>query len=256
MFKTKRLYPKTRHTKHLALVTIMSITLWNTELYAASNQHENIHFEGHAYSIDKRILLYTEHHSISLNSQGQYQTGKVTYKTPKGEVFAKKELDFSDNQLVPELSFNDSRSQQTTLLTSTPSEIKIEKVQYNDIKKHSINYDTDKLIVADAGFDRLVIKSWNDLLNKKTIKFQVLTMDRADLIKFRLNVNEITNKKLHLSISPSNWLIRLLMNPNQLEYDLSSKRLLKFSGLTNISEFINGQDQENNYVASIEYRYF
>ena len=47
----------------------------------------------------------------------------------------------------------------------------------------------------------------------------------------------------------------MLVDPIVLEYDLESKRLLSFEGLTNIERFNNGKRSEENYVARIDYYY-
>ncbi len=226
------------------------------QLQATPSDIKVVQFEGKAYSLDSGELLYSEHHYINLNRSNQYDNAYVEYKAPDGELFANKDLDFSKHKLIPDMSFNDLRSNQTSLLTKTDNQVKVEHIKKKDLQHETISIDNSKRIVADAGFDRLVIKNWERLLAGKKIKFQILSLDRSELIDFKLETVDINEERLQLSIKPKSWLIRLVMDPIYLQYELSSKRLLEYKGLTNILREKNGELKTDNYIAHIKYRYF
>ena len=86
-----------------------------------------------------------------------------------------------------------------------------------------------------------------------------LALTRAQYIGFELKPieSEKAEKKglMILSLQPSNFLIRLVMDPIILSYDLETMRLLRFEGLTNIERVNKGKGLGENYIARIEYSY-
>lgn len=241
---------------YLTKAVLIVLAMVSAQLQARPSDIKVIQFEGNAYSLDSDELLYSEHHYINLNQSNQYDNAYVEYKKPNGEVFAKKDLDFSKHALIPDMRFIDLRSNLTSLLTKTENTVRVEHIKQQNLQHETIEIESNKRIVADAGFDRLVVEYWDQLLAKKKIKFEILSLDRSALIAFKLATVDIDNERLQLSIEPQNWLIRLLMNPIYLQYERSSKRLLEYKGLTNIISEKNGELQTDNYVAHIKYRYF
>jgi hypothetical protein len=111
----------------------------------------------------------------------------------------------------------------------------------------------DLELVADAGFDNFVRGNWEDLQAGQTVNFQfvVLGMDRP------LNMNiseepvgECRDGNMCLHIALDSWLLRRFIEPIRLEYSRQEKRLLRFSGMSNIK----GVDGESLNV-DILYRY-
>ena len=109
--------------------------------------------------------------------------------------------------------------------------------------------------VVDAGFDLLVLKYWDKLLNDQKVEFDFLALTRASFYRFALKKEMIKESEVIFSLRPSSFLLGLIVDPIRLTYDVNSKRLMRFEGITNIEKVLNGMPTGNNYIARIEYQY-
>ena len=213
-------------------------------------------FEGRAKDIKTSELLYTEKHEIILNEAGEYLSAYVSYRDIHGEIFAEKVLDYSKSALAPDLMFYDKRTDEHLSVFFNNRDNFLHVVAERAKKRNGTNVKLDSSIVAvDAGFDRLIHDNWDTLRKNKIIDFTFLAITRAQLFKFEAVEKTVKESKVQIELHPRNFFIDMLVDPIVLEYDLESRRLLSFEGLTNIERFKNGKRSEENYVARIDYYY-
>lgn len=222
-------------------------------------------FVGRAYEPDTGLLLYTEKHSIQLNEAGQYQAAKVVYRDSQGELFAEKTLDYDGWPTMPTTYFNEIDSPFYFKVKSTNESTNDGKssgdltLEYQDEKedfKEQVPVEKPKYAVVDAGFDRLVSGNWQSLISGDALTFSFLAVTRSAFYQFRLvPIKQSDSDKLVLRLEPDNAIFRWLLDPAYLTYSVKNKKLIRFEGLTNIRKRINGQPQDENYVAVIEYDY-
>lgn len=233
-----------------------------------------IRFQGEARDLDSGELLYREFYWLELGSDGQALTGKVEYRLPDDTVFASKELDYRGNPIAPSMQFSDSRANTNVRVLSTPGEVALvasanastntnastsantnantnESAQTKE-KKTRLSLSSGQLVVVDAGFDQLVQLYWSSLLAGDALDFSFLVLSRASLIDFQIKLAEQTAQQAFFEIKPRSRLISWFMEPIRLGYDLQTRRLLSFEGVTNIEKPGGGGD---NHTASIHYQY-
>lgn len=234
----------------------------------ASGMEAVLRFQGKAYSLETDELLYSEHHRVSLDDQGRYDKGTVEYFRPDGERFAVKNINYQRNQSAPYIFFRDLRSDSAVKIDATAAELSIlssdrfsEHVKGSDTGKLSIvPVSTDLPLVVDAGFDRFVQQNWSSLVRGESLVFSFLVISRARLVDFEIfQSNEKNNESTHFLafvVKPKNFFFSLLVEPIRLTYDSTTRRLLRFEGLTNIEKFSSGHASGDNFVARIQYEYF
>lgn len=241
-----------------------------------------LRFQGMAYSIETQELLYTERYEVSFDRHGKYVKSTVEYLNPDGEMFAIKMMDYQRSQSAPDVFFRDLRSHTAVKIEAFPTEVSIiyldrllglpantvqNTVQFDtkhvekehrEGKKSIISLNTDAPLVVDAGFDRFVQHNWSSLAKGKTLSFSFLVISRAKLFDFeiaRTNVQD-NSRSLEFEVKPGNFFFSMLVDPIRLVYDLETRRLLRFEGLTNIERFVDKAPQGDNFVARIQYDYF
>lgn len=232
----------------LCLVFISSSTLANTPVNDAS-----FTFVGVAHDIDSNAVLYKESHAVILNQEQKYKTTSVQYEDAQGEVFAKKSLDFTQNLLAPSVYFKDSRVGTLVEVESTDSGLNVNYESVSDSAEAMIK--AVPRMVVDAGFDQMMLKNWDALLNNKPMDFEFLAPTRAELIGFTLTPLSQDEAVIKFRLAPSNFVLRLLVDPIKLTYDKQTKRILTYEGLTNIEEVKQGKPTGEYYVARIDYAY-
>ena len=93
-------------------------------------------------------------------------------------------------------------------------------------------------------------EQWQGLLTGKTATFSFAAPARLEYIDFRLIPIRQDDTTLTVEMRLKSRWISWLLDPIQLTYDLTSQRLLRYKGLTNLRD-----DQGNGINAEIVYRY-
>lgn len=216
-------------------------------------------FEGKAKHPDSDALLYTEKHRVIMNDDGEYLSSFVEYLDPQGRVFAEKTLEFEKNKFAPDMMFHDHRSDQRVsvylnLTEGKDSVLQLQLERGQNREETMIDVEPPFTLV-DGGFDRFIHGNWQRLRQEKKLAFSFLAVTRSTLIDFEIEEIAADEATVFFELRPQNFFINLLVEPISLEYDINTKRLSKFSGLTNIERFIEGEASDENHVAEIQYTY-
>ncbi len=182
---------------------------------------------GTATDLASGELYYTENHRC--DPSGQACT--VEYRDAGGELFARKRIDYSNSRNAPRLVFQDLRLGQTT----------------------RVGEQRDEGLVVDAGFDNYVRQHWGELAGGTVIHFPFLVAGREEPLPMRAQRQQdeaCPPQRLCIDVSLDNWLLSMLAEPIRLQYDLATRRLLQFSGLSNISD-----SDGDSLSVRIDYRY-
>ncbi len=196
-------------------------------LYASEMPPREPDVIGQAFSPESGELLYSEHHFCN-NSNQQCE---VLYLDTLGEVFARKELDYSLSEKSPGLRLRDFR---------TDVDLQLEP-------------SGDPELVVDAGFDNYVRLRWDELLEGDDVRFPFLVAGREEPLKMRAGPGrqaECDPRRVCLQIELDSWFLGMLVDPFELTYDRGSRRLLRFTGVSNLKDE-EGQSQQ----VDIHYRY-
>lgn len=209
-----------------------------------------IHYEGEAYSIDNKALLYREVHTLILDNDMPISR-EVDYINPDGKVIAHKASTYKGTPTTPDFELTDFRDgYQESAETNDKKRI----LSIKENAKSAINSkrleQSEYTMVVDAGFDEFVRSQWQSLLAGKTATFSFAAPARLEYIDFRLTPINQDDTTLTVEMRLKSRWISWLLDPIQLTYDLISQRLLRYKGLTNLRD-----DQGNGIKAEIVYRY-
>ncbi|CCU73213.1 hypothetical protein [Thalassolituus oleivorans] len=209
-----------------------------------------VNYEGEAYSLDDKVLLYREVHTLIIDNDMPISR-EVDYIDPDGKVIAHKTSTYKGTPTTPDFELTDFRDgyQESA---ETDNKKRILSVKENTDSPVSIK-SLDKpeyTTVVDAGFDEFVREQWQGLLAGKTESFSFAAPARLEYIDFRLIPINQDDTTLTVEMRLKSRWIAWLLDPIQLTYDLTSQRLLRYKGLTNLRD-----DQGNGIKAEIVYRY-
>jgi hypothetical protein len=229
----------------------------NDSSLAMDKGKDTFEFIGKAYDKDSGKLLYSEQHRIFLNEAGHYQRAEVTYRDQDNLEFAKKHLSYDKWATVPSTLYQELSGPFYYEVLPNDESIKLnyqdEEQQTSDV----LALNGEELFVVDAGFDRLVSEHWDFLLTSEPLVFSFLAVTRSQFYDFRLVMEglEEDGQRVVFKLEPDNRLLRWLLEPMYLTYQLNTQRLVRFEGLTNVRKRMNGQATDENYTAVIQYDY-
>jgi len=182
---------------------------------------------GEARAVDGGALRYVEYHLCD-ESESFCQ---VEYRNTAGELVAVKKVDYSTSLQAPEFQLRDIRRGETRVVEG--------------------EFESDW--VVDAGFDHFVRLQWQALVEGETISFPFLIAGRDKPLNMRARRREggpCAAGKLCLRVTLDAWLLRMLVPPIDLVYDMEERQLLQFRGISNIRD-----GEGNTQQVQIDYRY-
>lgn len=200
---------------------------------------------GDAYSLSGNDLLYHE-------TQYVYDGGSerlVLYRCPAGGgTFARKHVrDRSDAQ-TPDFELVDARLgyREGAREHGAQREVYVKRSETRPLQSNLIEVPPDAVI--DAGFDTFAQRHWDELVRGDTLRFTYLVPSRRTFYDFKLDRVDAdpAARTMRLRLSLGTWLSFLLPHVD-IEYDLRSREVLRYEGLSNI----RGVDGKNFKVRAI-----
>ena len=194
-------------------------------------------------------LLYSEKHSASVNKDGFYDSLTTEYYDSTDHLFAKNIANFSKNKFIPDYVFEDFRFslKENVVLNESAKKILISRSILGKVNNSELNIFSNSIL--SQGFHNYIIANLDILQSKKQEVYFIVTK-KNDQYKFLIKNDKVLDGKIYISIYPSSFLLKLVLPPLKLVYNLLTKHLLTFEGLTNISDS-KGDSQK----AKIDYTY-
>ncbi len=165
---------------------------------------------GEAYASQSGEFLYREVHFCREDGL----LCEVQYRDGDGGVLATKFLDYQRSAVAPQVV------------------LQVERLQ----EKRELLPPDGAGHVVDAGFDNYVRSQWDALLadERVTFSFQPMGFDRPFAMRAEAETEGCDAKHLCLLVRVDSWLLGLVAKPLQLVYSRESRRLLQYSGVSNL----------------------
>ncbi len=207
---------------------------------------------GMAYDLESGELLYRETHC--LNNDGSER--EVFYQDIDGKLIAHKRVDYSSGVTTPSFVQHNHNASKSIEVGMQQGEVRMTVFDWDSGRatRSAVARPKDGLpVVIDAGFDGFVRQHWNELVSGETREFQFPFANRESLVQLRIQPRTCsyqTQSDQCFRLDLANWLLRMMVEPIELGYDLESRRLARFRGLSNISD-----EGGNGLVVDIHYSY-
>ncbi|MAR00549.1 MAG: hypothetical protein CMI00_08425 [Oceanospirillaceae bacterium] len=224
--------------KCLSVLLLLPVTLWA----------ENRVFTGEARSLSDGRLLYRETHTLQLDSDRPI-SGVVEYHDAEGVLIARKTNQYHERLATTDFVLMDMRNDYREQAQQTESGWRLSQTE-NGKSTSADPGQPEHQPVVDAGFDEFVREHWQALLDDQTIFFSFAVPARLEWISFRLIPVRVTDTELTVEMKLRSRMLAWLLDPIILTYDLKTRQLLRYRGLTNI------QDENGKGIhAEITYHY-
>jgi hypothetical protein len=194
---------------------LMLLSLCSFPVQSSSAQLPTV--VGTAYDQDDGYILYTEHHFCG--DEGRICT--VQYRDTAGDMIAQKVVEYPGSPFSPALTMTDYRSGNTLSLPESEEEN----------------------LVVDAGFDNYVRSIWEQVESGESVRFAFLVAGFKKPLNMRAELDtsgDCHRTELCLEINLDSWFLGMLVPPIELSYSRESRRLLRYSGVSNIKSESGG----------------
>lgn len=205
-------------------------------LLSASAAAETVVKTMTGYATDAKTgeLLYLEEHEQTVKD-GATISQIIRYRDPEGDVFAQKVLDFRNDIRRPLFTLEDTLRNYREGLRQTEDGLEVFSFKAGELKARMVEQNQ---FVADAGFDRIIENDWSELVSGKTVKFDFLVPAQVRTVKFRVQKTDEREyegrEAVEFTMEPASGLLRWLVEPIVVLYDVEEKALLKYDGISNL----------------------
>lgn len=201
---------------------------------------------GKVFEVSSGDLVYREFHEfVSGEQNGEKQSMVSTYKDVDGKIIGSRRVEFTGGYASaysfsqPGLGIKKSvkRGETSISYSATEGDKSIEK----EFTPKAI-----KTAVVNAGMFNAVERAWNELIAGDSVTIDLVVPDRAKAYAMQLKRVDLKDTSIPISIqgddtvaftlSINNRLLRLLVPPVELGYNISSKQLIYYRGPSNLKK--------------------
>ena len=161
-------------------------------------------------------------------------------------------LDFSNSKISPYYTLTDYRNGAYESVRYTNGAYLIEYKENKDEKTVLKSITAPSPVVVDGGFNYFVKQEWEKLMRGEIVLFNYISTARQDYYRFQLTIKKnnpsLQNEQVIVIMEPTNYILRALLDPIYITYNKKTKRIIEYSGISNIKDR-NGETQ----VATLTY---
>ncbi len=191
--------------------------------------------EGIARDPENQRSLYKEQHWIRFNDLVPVER-LVVYRCMDGTAFARKRVNYLPSVQAPAFEFVDARKGYVEGLRYRKNKAALWYRAPGAVPEKNAPLAV-KNLVADAGFNEFIRMNWLKLRTGNALPLQFAVPTRLQAYKFNLRQ---TQETLFAGVPAVTYQLRLsglwslLADPIEVTYDKTSRRLLRFQGLSNL----------------------
>jgi hypothetical protein len=198
-------------------------------------------------------IAYREDHHVEFAST-RVQNAKTVYLDSNKKPIGEMNSDFSKKITLPDYTYADLRNGSSHGIRLNNNKIALWRKD-KDKKEESREFDesqfkADTLIVGCQGLHYYLIENMDQIRSRKKIPVAYFMPGKLDYYNFTLTVEKEDDQFLYLNLSINNLIFKMFTSSLKMKYRKSDRRLVEYSGLSNITD---DKNQLQNVV--IEYAY-
>ena len=204
-----------------------------------------------AYDRATGQYIYSEYHR-EFYRNGKHLYSIVEYRSPT-QVLARKTIDFSRSRQAPDFRLEDLRTGYVEGAAAVPGGYRFFTRQDRDGAMEEKVLAIPDPAVIDGGFDYFIRDNFDRLARGEWMPVNFGAANRKDF--FRFNIYKTAESEadgrrvMLLQVEANNVILKQLVDPIKLVYDVQSRRLLSFQGVSNIND-----ENGRNYRTRIDFR--
>lgn len=215
--------------------------------FAFTSAVETVSYTGYAYKEGVKKPVYTEKFTDK-TVDGKPSETITKYFDADNKLIAQRTLTFSKSKFAPDFKTEDLRTGYTEGAEAKGKKFRLFVREDKDSKLKEKTISIPEPAVIDGGFNQYIKANWSELEKGKTLVFNFAVASRLDYYKMRAVRVSATEKSMKVKIEPERKILRMLASPIVVNYDKSTKRILSYEGISNISD-------ENGYNFTIKLVY-
>jgi hypothetical protein len=180
-------------------------------------------------------VLYREEHEVRLAGDRLVSAATV-YLDASGRRIATLHTDFAADPFAPSYVFEDLRSGVVESVARSAEGLAVRAGERTRTLRDAPG--GGRRVAAGQGLDRVVRARLDDLARGESLSLSYVIPSRLDAYHLRVRAVDPgrPGARLRVRVEFSSWLLRLLAPALEVEYDRSTRRLLRYRGPSNLAD--------------------
>ena len=183
----------------------------------------------------KGTLEYVEYHTVT-HTNGNVSGSQTIYYDANNTKIGELISEYSFGPQFGSYDFRDIRAQHQDGAKVALDRIRLYRKQSReaDIEETYLEKEEDQIV--GQGFHQFIVHNLEQIAQGEIFQIQLVLPSRLDQYEFRIRKRKINGDTLYIRLEIDNWLLRMFAPHVDAEYDLKTRHLLRYEGISNLED--------------------
>ena len=207
--------------------TAIILRCWITLAYGKT-------FVGRAVDSDGN-LEYMEYHTVKYTN-GKVGESQTIYYDANNNKIGELTSEYSFGPQFGSYDFRDIRAQYEDGAKVAPDKIRLFRKEdlEDDVEEEHLPKEGDQIV--GQGFHQFIVHNLEKIAQGEDFYVRLVLPSQLDQYDFRIRKREINGNILSIRLDIDNWFLRLFAPHIDVEYDLRTRNLLRYEGISNLED--------------------
>jgi len=180
-------------------------------------------------------LEYIEHHYLEYEN-GKISESRTIYYDPHNRKIGYLISEYSQGPQFGSYDFKDFRAEYQDGAKVTPRGIQLFKKNGSEDDAEEIYLPRDTGQIVGQGIHHFIVHNLDAISRGETIEVKMVLPSRLDQYDLRIRKLNLEGDTLYVRVEIDNWFLRLFAPHMDCEYDMKTRRLLRYEGISNLTD--------------------
>ena len=183
----------------------------------------------------KGTLEYVEYHSVT-HQNGKVSESQTLYYDANNNKIGELISDYAFGPQFGSYDFKDIRAQYQDGAKVSLDKIRLfrKKSPEDDIEEQHVAKEKDQIV--GQGFHQFIVHNLETIAQGEVFHIRLVLPSRLDQFEFRIRKRKIDGDTLYIRLEIDNWILRLFAPHVDAAYDLKTRHLLRYEGISNLED--------------------
>jgi hypothetical protein len=186
---------------------------------------------------EKGILEYVEYHTV-IYENGKVSGSQTIYYDANNTKIGELISEYSFGPQFGSYDFRDIRAQHQDGAKVAVDRIWLYRKQSPEADIEEKYLAKEEGQIVGQGFHQFIVHNLKRIAQGEVFQIRLVLPSRLDQYEFRILKREIKGDTLSIRLEIDNWLLRLFAPHVDAEYDLKTRRLLRYEGISNLEDAV------------------
>ena len=178
---------------------------------------------------------YTERHEVTYE-EGKVVRSRTTYFDPSNRIIGDLVSEYLPDPRLCSYDFRDMRAKYA-------DGVRVEGQRMRLFRKQNPRDDVESAYlpliegqIVGQGFHHFIVQNLEEIASGKVYHVKLVMPSRLKQYSFRIRKRNIDEGIVYIRLEIDNWFLRLFAPHVDAEYDLKTRHLLRYDGISNLSD--------------------